>query len=46
MLNTILAALIIFSGPVTFIIFICKWVETDFETAWNIFETFIEENMK
>lgn len=46
MLNAILAALMIFSGPVTFLIFIFKWIETDFETAFGIFETFVQENLK
>ncbi len=45
-MNTFLAALMIFSGPVTFFIFIIRWIETDLETAWDIFEKFVSENLK
>jgi hypothetical protein len=44
--NSFAVFLLMASSPVALLLFLAKWVDTDFDTAWDTFETFVEDTLK
>jgi len=45
-MNAFIVLLLMASSPIAIFLFLAKWVDTDFDTAWNTFEDFIEDILK
>lgn len=45
-MNSFVVFLLMASSPIAFLLFLAKWIDTDFDTAWDTFETFVEGIMK
>jgi len=45
-MNFVMVFLLLASSPVALILFVAKALSTDFDTAWETFENFIEDVME
>jgi len=45
-MNAVVVFLLMASSPIAIFLFLAKWMDTDFDTAWNTFENFVKDILK
>lgn len=41
-MRTVIVAIMLATSAVNLILFICKWIDTDFDAAWKAFEDHVD----